>query len=100
MLHKTSELLGYHIVANDGEIGHVEDFLIDEGGRAVRYLVVDTSNWIGGRSVLISASALERIDSPAKKIHVNLAREAIKRGPSVKTADIDPAETVPALWIL
>jgi hypothetical protein len=77
VLHKTSELRGYHILATDGEIGHVDDFLIDEGGWTLRYLVVDTSNWIGGRSVLISATALERIDSPAKKIHVNLTREAI-----------------------
>jgi hypothetical protein len=29
-----------------------------------------------------------------------LAREAIERGPSVDTADIDPAESVPALWIM
>lgn len=100
MLHKTSELRGYHILATDGEIGHVDDVLIDEGGRTVRYLVVDTSNWIGGRCVLISAAALERIDSPAKKIHVNLTREAIQHGPSVQTADIDPAETLPALWIM
>ena len=78
----------------------MDDFLIDEPGWTLRYLVVDTSNWIGGRSVLIAATALERIDSPAKKIHVNLTREAVKRGPSVQTADIDPAETVPALWIM
>jgi hypothetical protein len=100
VLHKMSELRGYHLLATDGEIGHVDDFLIDERDWRLRYLVVDTSNWIGGRSVLISATALERIDSPAKKIHVNLTREAIKRGPSVQTADIDPAETVPALWIM
>lgn len=100
MLHKTSELRGYHILATDGEIGHVDDLLIDERGWTLRYLVVDTSNWIGGRSVLISATAVERVDSAAKKIHVNLTREAIKRGPSVQTADIDPAETVPALWIM
>ena len=66
VLHKTSELRGYHIHATDGEIGHVDDFLIDDGGRAVQYLVVDTSNWIGGRSVLISTAAIARIDSPAK----------------------------------
>ena len=97
-LHKTSELRGYHIVATDGEIGHVDDFLIDEGGRTVQYLVVDTSNWIGGRSVLISAALVERIDSPAMKIHVNLTRDAIKSAPSVETAQIDPAETLPALY--
>ena len=49
-LHKTNELRGYHILATDGEIGHVNDFLIDDGGRTVQYLVVDTSNWIGGKS--------------------------------------------------
>ena len=100
MLHKTSELRGYHILATDGEIGHVDDFLLDEAGRAVQYLVVDTSNWIGGRSVLISAAAIDRIDSPAKKIHVNLTRAAIKGAPSVDTAPIDPAENQPAVWIM
>ena len=100
MLHKTSELRGYHILATDGEIGHVDDFLLDDGGRGVQYLVVDTSNWIGGRSVLISTAAIERIDSPARKIRVTLTRDAIKRAPSVESAPIDPAENVPALWIM
>ena len=40
---------GCHIEATDGTIGHVDNFLIDEFSWAVRYLVVDTSNWIGGR---------------------------------------------------
>jgi sporulation protein YlmC with PRC-barrel domain len=100
VLHKTSEMLGYHIAASDGEIGHVEDFLIEERTCALRYLVVDTSNWLGGRSVLIAAAAIARIDSPAKKIYVALTQAAIKAAPSVETADIDPAETVPALWII
>jgi uncharacterized protein YrrD len=100
VLHKTSELRGYHILATDGEIGHVDDFLLDERGGTVLYLVVDTSNWIGGRSVLIAATAIARIDSPAKRIHVSLTRDAIKRGPSVETAPIDPAENLPALWIM
>jgi hypothetical protein len=100
MLHKTAEMRGYHIQATDGGIGHVDDFLIDETGWSLRYLVVDTSNWIGGKSVLISASALERIDSPAKRIHVRLTRQEVQQGPSVEAADIDPAETQPAIWIM
>jgi sporulation protein YlmC with PRC-barrel domain len=100
VLHKINQLLGYHIVATDGEIGHVDDVLVDEGLRAVRYLVVDTSNWIGGKSVMISAMAVDRIDSPDRKIFVNLTRDTIRNGPSVETAQIDPAETLPALWIM
>ena len=49
MLHKTSRMRGYHIEATDGTIDHVDNSLIDEFSWAVRYLVVDTSNWIGGR---------------------------------------------------
>src|SRR5262245_25507436 len=61
MLHKTSKVLGFHLVATDGEIGHVDDFLVDENW-GVRYLVIDTSNWIGGKSVLISPAAIEKVD--------------------------------------
>ena len=100
MLHKVKSLLGYHIVASDGEIGHVDDVLIDETGADVRYFVVDTSNWIGGKSVLISSTLVGKIDSPRSEIHVNLTRDAIKAGPSVASADIDPSETLPAVWIM
>jgi PRC-barrel domain len=93
-------MCGYHIVASDGEIGHVNDFLIEEGGFALRYLVVDTSNWIGGKSVLISAATITWIDSPAKKIYVALTRREVEGGPSIGIADIDPAEKLPAVWIM
>jgi len=99
VLHKTTEMRGYHILAADGDIGHADDFLVDEHGWPLRYVVVDTSNWIGGRSVLIAAAAIARIDSAARQIHVTLTRDAIQHGPSAETADIDPAETAPALWI-
>ena len=57
MLHRLSRLRGCHIHAIDGEIGHVDDVLVDERTLAVQYLVVDTSNWIGGKWVAISPSA-------------------------------------------
>ena len=99
MLHKTSRMRGFHLYAADGEIGHVDDFLIAEDW-SVRYLVVDTSNWIGGKSVLISPSAIERIDSPRRQIRVTLTRHEIKGSPSVDTADIELMETMPRVLIL
>ncbi len=99
MLHKASYLKGFHLLATDAEIGHVDDFLLDESWR-VRYLVVDTSNAIGGRSVLIAGSAVASIDSPAARIRVNLSREDIKRSPSVSTADIELIETMPSILII
>jgi uncharacterized protein YrrD len=100
MLHKATALLGFHIQATDGEIGHVDDILLDEEGRSVLYLEVDTSNWIGGKSVLIASSAVQRIDSARQRIHVALSRDAVSSAPSVDAAEIDPSETLPAVWIM
>jgi hypothetical protein len=100
VLHKIDKIRGFHILAADGEIGHVDEFLVDERDWSVRYLVVDTSNWIGGRSVLISGAVVDAIASPIRTIRVRLTRDEIKRGPSVDTADIETIETLPAVWIM
>ena len=99
MLHKTSKLSGFHLQATDGEIGHVDDFLVDASFQ-VTYLVVDTSNWVGGRSVLISPSAIQKIDAEAKEIKVRLTRDQIEHSPSVDTADIELIETLPTVLIM
>jgi len=93
MLHKTSYMLGFHIEATDGGIGHVDDFLVDENWM-IRYLVVDTSNWPGGKSVLISFADVDKIDSPQKRIFVKLTREEVANGKSIDTADIKLIETL------
>jgi hypothetical protein len=99
MLHKTSRLLGFHLHATDGAIGHVDDFLIDPQWR-VSYLVIDTSNWIGGKWVLISPSAIETVDVEAQEIKVTLTRAQIEDSPSLDTADIELIETLPQVLIM
>lgn len=94
MLHKTSYMKGFHIRTVDGTSGHVDEFLVDEAW-TVRYLVVDTSNAPGGKSVLISTRDVEKVDSPEKEIHVRLTRDEVERSPSVETADIELIETLP-----
>ena len=71
MLHYITKLKGFHIIATDGDAGHVDDFLVDERLN-IRHLVIDTSNWFGGESVLISPAAIQKIDSPNKQIQVTL----------------------------
>jgi hypothetical protein len=61
-LDSVKKTAGFHLHARNGEIGHVDDFLIGEDSWRIRYLLVDTSNWIGGRSVIVSSEAVERVD--------------------------------------
>lgn len=53
-LRSTAEVSTYRIQARDGEIGHVEDSLIDDETWSIRYLVADTRNWWPGKKVLVS----------------------------------------------
>ena len=80
-LRSTHEVAGYHIEAADGEIGHVEDFIIDDETWAIRYLIVATQNWWPGKKVLVSPQWIERVSWHEEKVFVNLSREAIKQSP-------------------
>ena len=80
-LRSTREVTGYHIETSDGEIGHVEDFIIDDETWAIRYLIVDTRNWWPGKKVLVSPRWIERVSWSESKVFVNLSREAIKQSP-------------------
>jgi PRC-barrel domain len=93
VLHKTSYMRGFHIQATDGGIGHVDEFLVDETW-GVKYLVVDTSNWPGGNSVLVPASAVEKVDSPHKKIYLKLTRDQVAACESAENAEIEIIETL------
>jgi hypothetical protein len=72
---------GYHIQAADGEIGHVEDFIIDDETWTIRYLRINTLNWWPGKKVLISPLWIQRVSWAESKVFVNLSREAIKKSP-------------------
>jgi len=53
-LRSVNEVIGYHIEARDGLIGHVEGFIVDDEGRntegwEIRYLIVHTRNWLPGK---------------------------------------------------
>ena len=80
-LRSTHDVSGHHVEATDGEIGHVEDFLIDDETWAIRYLIVDTRDWLPGKKVLISPKWIERVSWSEKQVVVALTREAIGQAP-------------------
>jgi len=80
-LRSSEDVTGHHIQAADGEIGHVEDFIIDDETWAIRYLIIDTRNWWPGKKVLISPQWIERVSWLESKVFVNLPSETIKQAP-------------------
>ena len=80
-LRSTRHLTGYHIQAADGNIGHVDDFILDDKSWEIRYLVVDTRHWLPGPKVLLAPRWLKKIDWAMSKVLVESKRESIKNSP-------------------
>jgi hypothetical protein len=80
-LRSTGDVDNHHVEAIDGAIGHVEDFLIDDSHWAVRYMLVNTNNWLPGKHVLISPRWIDRVSWTEKKVFIGLTREAIEHSP-------------------
>ena len=77
-LHSTRQVTGYHIHAADGEIGHVEDFVVDDENWAIRFLVADTHNWLPGKKVILSPRWIKRVKWADSSVYVDLTRESVK----------------------
>jgi hypothetical protein len=88
-LRSIAAVTGYHIHATDGEIGHVEDFLVDDVAWRIRYMMVDTRNWRHGEKVLIAPGSVREIDWADRLIHLDVDRRKVRDSPSY-----DPSITV------
>jgi len=80
-LRSCKATMGYHIHATDGDIGHVRGVLVDEETWAVRYMIVDTSNWWLGHHVLIAPQWIQAVSWSEEAVSVLLTRQAIKEAP-------------------
>ena len=86
-LRSCNSVLGYHIHANDGDIGHVQSMLVDEKTWAIRYLVVDTSNWWMGHKVLIPPDWISGVSWADSSVSVNLSRDTVKNSPRYESTE-------------
>lgn len=83
MLTEISKLVGCRIKASDGPIGSVTDVLFDDASWTVRWIVVDTGDWLPGRIILLPPSVLGHPDAVNRSFPVRLTRNAVKASPDV-----------------
>ena len=88
-LRSVNKVTGYHIEATDGDIGHVEDFIIDGETWEIRYMVAATQNWWPGKKVLVAPQWIDRVSWDDSKVNVDLSRETIKNGPEYHPEALD-----------
>ncbi|MGH4121234.1 PRC-barrel domain-containing protein [Clostridium sp.] len=80
-LRSTHKVSGYDIQAMDGKIGHVDDFIIDEETWEIRYLIIDTQNWLPGKKIVLSTQWISCLSWDESKVFVNFLCKDIKQSP-------------------
>lgn len=80
-LRSMNEVRGYRFVTPQGEMGHLDDFVLDDTDWLVHYLVVDTRNWWPGKKTLIWPFWCDNIDWADSKIYLKLSKETIEKSP-------------------
>jgi sporulation protein YlmC with PRC-barrel domain len=88
-LRSMNDIVGYHIAATDGSIGHAENFIVDENNWAIQYLIIDTKNWWIGQHVLITPHTVQAVNWSGNELEVNITQAQIKSSP-----EWDPAKII------
>jgi hypothetical protein len=81
-LRSCNAVMGYHVHARDGDIGHVQGFLVDDYLWAVRYLIVNTSDWWIGHQVVVSPEWIQDVSWSESRVTIDLDRQAIQDAPA------------------
>jgi hypothetical protein len=85
-LRSVAEISRYSLKATDGELGHVVDVIVHDKSWTIRFLVVDTGNWLPGRKVLIAPQWAKTISWLDSKVTVELSRDQVKDSPQYDPA--------------
>ncbi len=84
-LRSIEEVTGYSVHACDSGAGHVNSLIYEDAEHAIRYILVDTRKWFGGREVLVPVEKIERVSWSSSEFVLELAAEQIKSAPECES---------------
>jgi uncharacterized protein YrrD len=80
-LRSAKEVRGYRVIATNGEAGHIDTFLMNPDSWAIRYLVINTGNWLSRNEVLCTPKLIDSIEWADAVVKVNTSRELMESAP-------------------
>lgn len=86
MLRSVKALQGYTVRATDGDVGELKDLYFDDRSWTIRYLVVETGNWLKGRKVLVPPIAIGAPKWEIQVLPVRFTKTQVRNSPPI---DVD-----------
>jgi hypothetical protein len=89
-LRSSLEVMGYHMNATDGEIGYLDDIIIEDNLTwKIHYIIIYIGNWLTGKKVIVSPNWIDNIHWENKLIDIDLTKEKVEESP-----EYNPSEPV------
>ena len=73
-----TRIVGFMVQAKDGAVGQTSDFLVDSDGLVVRFMVVDTRDWLPGSDKLIPVPWVESVDWQRSRLFLKITQAKAK----------------------
>jgi hypothetical protein len=84
MVRTVKYILHYRILAPVGEIGSVSDLIVDDQELKLRYLVIDTGNWLPGKKVVLSTAWISSVAPERDTVVMNIEKKRIQEAPEYR----------------
>ncbi len=88
-IRSVNEVSGYDIQTDDGHIGRVDDFILDDETWHIRSLVADTGHLLSGRKVLLSSDWIKMVEWVGMAVWMDVNKDSIESLP-----EYDPSKTM------
>src|SRR5262245_48487903 len=72
----------YHVMAADGEIGQIEDGIVDDQTWTIEYVVSTVKNWRSSKKVLLPKEWILWVNAAESNVYVSLPRNTIATAPA------------------
>lgn len=80
-LRSAREVRGYRVIAIDGAVGHLDNFLVEPETWAIRYLAVNTGGMLKKHEVLFTPKLVDRVIWAEATVNVNASRTLVESAP-------------------
>lgn len=77
-LRSARDVIGYRVLATDGNVGNLNAILVDDGSWLIRVLLVNITRWTISRNVEVAPEWIKRIDWLGGSMDVDLTREQVR----------------------
>ena len=86
-LRSAREVRGYRVVAIDGQVGQLDNFLLNVETWAIRYLVINTGGWLKKHEVLFTPKLVDRVLWSEATVNVNASRGLMESAPEYRQGE-------------